>query len=173
MEGLYKKPVNISLSRDQFVDQFMQPIYAQKIDYLRNKLAADETWFRTGAPYEAEGKTSLRSLLVPPIAISLSLIFGLLNFASLLLNIIFFIFKENTFKRWVGFIALVALFVLIPRFNDYEIADQTAFVQLADNTEKNLGVMIHLLQWVVRTEPIIYPIGNMLRVNMLEGFEFN
>ncbi len=171
--NIYFEALPITLTREQFSKQIVQPIYAKQYEYLSNKLASDSSWFKSGAPYEESGKDSLRSLVVPPISIAISLIFGVLNLISLLLNVVFLMIKENTIKRWLGFVFLLTALILTPRFNQYVISDQLAFEKLINHTQQEHGMAVEVAQWIIKIEPMIYSIGNMLRVNTLNGFEFD
>ncbi|MBL6999920.1 MAG: hypothetical protein ISR73_08695, partial [Gammaproteobacteria bacterium] len=44
---------------------------------------------------------------------------------------------------------------------------------LLSETEKNYGLWAQALDWVAKTEPLIYPLGNILRYNLLDGFSFD
>jgi len=170
---LYKQPLPIAMSRQMFLKKMVQPLYQQQQAFLSNKLTSDSSWYEQGAPYAESGKSSLRKLVVPPVAIAMSLVFGILNLISLLLNISFLLIKESSIKRWFGFIFLMLAFMLAPLFKQYVIADQSAFEKLMSYTQKDYAMGIEMAQWIIKVEPMVYSIGNILRVNVLDGFEFD
>ena len=161
------------LSQQAFEDQFVAPAYFSRFNALLIKLRAGAEWYASDAPYEESGKASLRNLVVPAVAIAFSLVFGLLNSINLLLNFVFLLIEEKLWLRWIGFIALSAMVLMLPLRQDYHIYSQQAYRDLLVETEREYGYWARALDWVARTEPLVYPVGNMLRYNMLDGFEFD
>lgn len=170
---IYIEALPITLTRQQFLEGVVQPIYNRQQQELSNKLSSDISWFKQGAPYEESGKNSLRNLVIPPVAIAMSLIFGILNLISLLLNIVFLLVKETTIKRWFAFSILIGAFAITPRFNQYVLTDQQAFEHLINNTQEEYQAAVMVGQWVIQIEPIVYYFGNIIRVNVLDDFEFD
>ncbi len=170
---LYYQPVKLNLSLQQFEDVHVAAVYFSKFNALINKLKADEDWYESDAPYEQSGKSSLRNLVVPAVAIALSLIFGLLNLVNLILSLIFLIIDEKLWLRWSGFILLGLFILMMPVRYEYQIYSQPAYLDLLSETQKNYGVWADVLDWVAKTEPLLYPVGNNLRHNLLDGFGFD
>ncbi|MCP4075136.1 MAG: hypothetical protein GY744_03000 [Gammaproteobacteria bacterium] len=170
---LYDQEVDLNLTLEQFENSHIAPVYFSKFKALLNKLKADESWYHMDAPYEESGKSSLRNLVVPAVAIAFSLIFGLLNFINLILNLLFLLIQEKFWIRWAGFIALVTFILMMPVRHEYQIYSQPAYVDLLSETQKDYGLWADALDWVARTEPLVYPIGNILRHNLLDGFGFD
>ena len=170
---LYRDPVTLDHNRQTFEQKYIKPIYFNKFNALVNKLEADEEWYATDAPYEQSGKTSLRNLIVPPVAIAFSLIFGLMNMINLLISFVFLIFEERLWLRWAGFVVLSGMVILLPSRHAYEIYDQSAYQDLIVETEMNYGKWAMALDWVAKTEPRIYPLGDVLRYHLLNGFGFD
>ena len=170
---LYRDPVTLDHNRQTFEQKYIKPIYFNKFNALVNKLEADEEWYATDAPYEQSGKTSLRNLIVPPVAIAFSLIFGLMNMINLLISFVFLIFEERLWLRWAGFVVLSGMVILLPSRHAYEIYDQSAYQDLIVETEMNYGKWAMALDWVAKTEPRIYPLGDVLRYHLLNDFGFD
>lgn len=170
---MYRQPVALNLTQKEFEASHLAPLYAAKFDALLNKLKADEKWYERDAPYEQSGKTSLRNLVVPAVAIAFSLIFGLLNMVSLLLNLLFLLIEEKRWLRWAGMVVLLTMILMMPLRHQYLIYSQPAYLDLLSETEKNYGLWASALDWVARTEPLLYPLGNVLRYRLLDGFGFD
>ncbi len=170
---LYISPVELNLSLTEFEDRHIAPIYRVKYNSLLNKLKADEQWYESNAPYEESGKSSLRNLVVPAVAIAFSLIFGLLNFINLILNFLFLMIQEKAWLRWSGFTVLVIFILMMPVRHHYLIYSQPAYLNLLSATQYNYGLWVNALDWVAKTEPVVYPVGNILRYNLLHGFSFD
>ena len=169
----YRETVTLDHNQQTFEQKYIKPIYINKFNALVNKLEADEEWYATDAPYELSGKSSLRNLIVPPVAIAFSLIFGLMNMINLLISFVFLIFEERLWLRWAGFVVLSGLVILLPSRHNYEIYDQTAYQELISETEMNYGQWARALDWVAKTEPRIYPVGDVLRYHLLNDFSFD
>jgi len=148
---LYRQPVMLNLTLQEFEDQHVAPIYFARFTALLNKLKADEKWYDSEAPYEKSGKSSVRNLVIPAVAIAFSLIFGLLNFINLLLNLLFLLIKEQLWLRWAGFSLLVISVLMMPVRHDYQIYDQPAYLDLLSETELNYGLWANALDWVAKT----------------------
>ncbi len=169
----YYRPVALNLTFEAFDRGYVAPIFSARYGRLLNKLQADKNWYRDGAPYERSGKASLRNLVVPAVAIAFSLIFGLLNAINLLLNVLFFLVQEKFWLRWGGFCLMLALVLLMPVRHRYRIYNQPPYQDLVAETRKNYGAWADFLDWVAKTEPLVYPLGNILRYNVLNGFSFD
>lgn len=165
--------VAMDLDRQQFEDQLLSPIYLQRYAALIEKLRADDDWYAAGAPYEESGKNSVRNLVVPPVVIAFSMVFGLLNLMNLVLTFVFLFIRESLQLRWAGTVMLSALVLSMPLQHEYRIYNQTAYLDLLQETEANYGYWSHGLDWVARAEPLIYPLANILRYNLLNGFSFD
>jgi len=169
----FHQPIALDLSQGEFNKRYMDPLYRARFDALLNKLKADEKWYDRDAPYEESGKTSLRNLVVPAVAIMFSLIFGLLNLVNLILNLIFLLVEEKRWLRFTGLAILSAMILLMPLRHEYQIYSQPAYLDLLSETENNYGLWAQVLDWVAKTEPLIYPLGNILRYQLLDGFSFD
>ncbi len=169
----YFQPVEINLSYQEFEQRYVAPIFSARFNQLLNKLQAGEEWYLDGAPYEASGKAALRNLVIPAVAIAFSLIFGLLNAINLLINLFFLLVEEKFWLRWGLFAMLLMLLLLMPQRHEYRIYSQPAYLDLLSETQRNYGAWADFLDWVAKTEPLVYPLGNVLRYNLLDGFSFD
>lgn len=166
-------PVDVDLSQMQFEQRYVAIVYFAKFNTLLNKLKAGEEWYETDAPYESSGKSSLRNLVVPAVAIAFSLIFGLLNMMNLLLNFVFILIAEKLWLRWLGILILTGVMIMLPQRQEYTIYSQPAYQDLLAETRVNYGHWADALDWVAKTEPLVYPLGHVLRYNLLDGFNFD
>lgn len=173
LADLYQEHVALDLDQQTFESLYVKPVYTDKYNALLNKLNADEQWYAADAPYERSGKVSLRNLLVPPIAIAFSLIFGLMNMINLLISFVFFIFEERILLRWIMFVTLSSMVIMLPTRNTYQIYDQSAYLELLSETKMNYGHWASALDWVAKTEPVVYPLGDVMRYHLLNDFSFD
>jgi hypothetical protein len=169
----YRQPVDMNLSYTEFDQRYVAPLFELRHRTLLNRLQADPGWYQDGSPYETAGKASLRSLVIPAVAITFSLIFGLLNAINLLLNLLFLLIAEKFWLRWSVFAVLLALVLMMPLRHEYRIYSQPAYLDLLAETRQHYGGWADFLDWVAKTEPLVYPLGNILRYNLLDGFSFD
>ena len=169
----YRQAVEPNLDYAAFDQRYVAPLFALRHQTLLNRLQADPEWYQDGSPYAAAGKDSLRNLVVPAVAIAFSLIFGLLNAINLVLNLLFLLIEEKFWLRWSAFAVLLVLVLMMPLRHDYRIYSQPAYLDLLAETRQHYGGWADFLDWVAKTEPLVYPLGNILRYNLLNGFSFD
>lgn len=106
--------------------------------------------------------------LVPPIALAVSLFFGLLNAGHLLITASATLARGRRGMAWsiriVGWLALGASLLLVPFFvldRQYTNADavDAMTVRLDDQLAPGTGTA---LRWVLRTQPHVEPVGSAL-----------
>jgi hypothetical protein len=148
-------------------------LYTEKRDRLLARLQADAGWYADDAPYETHGKKSLRNLVVPPVALAFSLVFGLMNMIALFLSLVFVVIEERRVLRWGGAVIMIALVLAMPMRQNYAFFDQPAYRDLLAQTEQLYPAWASPLDWLARTEPQIYPLANVMRFRLLHGFDFD
>lgn len=143
---------------DQFRAAVFEPQIKQAVQARLKELSAPARAFANGGTLEGAGKQALRAMLVPPIALSLSLFFGLLNFMALLLTP----FAHSRLARTaMGALCLGAL-ALTPLLLDNRITTAKAYRNLHDVMESNHQGAAQTLDWLVRVQPVMYPVGHAL-----------
>ncbi len=126
--------------------------------------------------YKDKGNKSIKALYIPPIAIALSLIFGVLNAISLFSLIIclmlVLIFKMNENKvsiiKKIMVFSLVIIVVTLP----FSIKGDNYFNNAQNILENNTSTLIkkysEVLTWIFIFEKYNYPLGVSLRNNLTE-----
>lgn len=171
--GISGDEIPLNLKRDEFGREYIAPLYSVKLNTMLARLNSQPGWFADDAPYEESGKRSLRNLLVPPVAIAFSLVFGLLNIMTLVLSLVFLLVEESRVLRWLGIFLLGSFILIMPLHQQYTIYSQHAYQDLLSQTEASYGQWVLVLDWLAKTEPQVYPVANLLRYNLLQGFDFN
>ena len=166
-------PVPVGLEREAFEQRYVTPGFLPRFNLLYSRLKSGPEWYADDAPYSQFGKSSLRSLVIPVVAIAFSLVFGLLNIVSFLLSLIFLIVEENRYLRWLGLAGFVALVVYLPKREPYVIYSQQAYKDLYAATWQQYGEAAIVVDWLARAEPQLYPLASLLRQRVLNGFEFD
>ncbi|WP_417522246.1 hypothetical protein, partial [Marinobacter sp.] len=155
------EPVALNLSERAFRDNILIPAIEETLAIERARLMAKTAYFGDGEPYEPDGKLYVRSVLIPPVAMGLSLFFGLLNLVSLV-AISFTRLGLN--HRFVGIIRplLLAIIIVAPLVFSSQIAQTTPFKRIVDETQESLGLGRYFVIWVTSLQPMVYPVGDAL-----------
>lgn len=82
----YVEPMLTTWDRERFRQNVIEPGIDRRVGETIEQLEAEATLFGDGQIYEATGKDALRALLVPPIAMILSLILVFLSTGKILIN---------------------------------------------------------------------------------------
>ena len=123
---------------------------------------AQTAYFADGEPYEDDGKLYVRSVLIPPIAMALSLFFGLLNLISLLAM---GLRKAGLSERLVSAghrYVLPAIILVGPVLFPSQIAQTSQFQKIVDETQESLGGLRYSVVWLTGLQPAVYPLGDAL-----------
>lgn len=151
-------PVAINLSERGFRDEILTPQIEKKLIKERERLLAKTAYFADGAPYAEDGKNYVRSVLVPPVAMGLSLFFSLLNFVSLGATLL-----SKSRLSSVAITTFKFVFVLLllfgPLLFSSEIAQTEPFQKIVDETQASLGLGRYFVIWLTGLQPLIYPLG--------------
>lgn len=126
--------------------------------------------------YKDKGNKSIKALYIPPIAIALSLIFGVLNAISLFSLIIclmlVLIFKMNENKVNIIKRIMVLSLVIIVSILPFSIKGDNYFNNAQNILENNTSTLIkkysEILTWIFIFEKYNYSLGVSLRNNLTE-----
>lgn len=162
-------PVAVDLSQRAFRDEVLVPQIERQLEKDRARILARTAYFADGEPYAEDGKQFVRGVLIPPVAMGLSLLFGLLNLASLGAVALS---RSGLPKLAVtaGKTVFVSLVVLAPLVASSEIASSAPFEKIVNETQESLGVGRYYVVWLTSLQPVVYPLGAGL-ANALNLFE--
>lgn len=152
------KPVAINLSQQAFRDEILIPQLQKSLAKERARLLAKTEFFADGEPYAEDGKIYVRSVLVPPVAMGLSLFFGLLN----LVNLGAALLSQARLPAAViatGKLVFVLVLVFGPLLASSSIAQSEPFQKIVDETQNALGVGRYYVVWLTSLQPLVYPLG--------------
>ena len=152
------KPVAINLSQQAFRDDILIPQLQKSLAKERARLLAKTEFFADGEPYAEDGKIYVRSVLVPPVAMGLSLFFGLLN----LVNLGAALLSQARLPAAViatGKLVFVLVLVFAPLLASSSIAQSEPFQKIVDETQNALGVGRYYVVWLTSLQPLVYPLG--------------
>lgn len=150
--------VAINLSERDFHDQILSPQVEKKLIQERTLLLAQTAYFADGEPYAESGKNYVRSVILPPVAMGLSLFFGLLNLASLGAAQLSRLHLSASAIRALK-LAFILLLVFGPLIFSSEIAQTESFQKIVDEAQASLGIGRYFVIWLTGLQPLIYPLG--------------
>lgn len=167
---LYTYPILATWNNAEFKDQVIGPKIRREVKKLLDELAAKEAFFADGGSLEKKGKDALRSIIVPPISMGLSLFLLLLTAAKLPLKLYgmskynqngwIVPVKDKTSKVISVCILLALVFVpLIYGTSKYTNKNSTVNYLLDEFDKQGTSQTSHLVRWVLNTQPLIQPVG--------------
>jgi hypothetical protein len=155
--------ISMSLGPDAFLKDIHKLKYVEFYNDQKNQLAMNAADFGEGEIMEGEGKSYYRSIVVPPLAMAFSLIFGLLNLFSFLTTIVQWPLKSQFKAKLVAGSFIVAVFGVYPILASSPAVESKTFnffsLELNKTTFNGGG---EIAAWVINTQPIIYPLGHLL-----------
>lgn len=163
-------PVAVDLSQRAFLDEILVPRLQVELSKERARLLAKTAFFADGEPYAEDGKVYVRSVLVPPVAMGLSLFFGLLNLASLGATLLSKL-KLSAIAVSLCKLGFVLVLVLGPLIISSQIAQTEPFQRIVDETQASLGAGRYFVVWLTSLQPLVYPLGSGL-ADLFNLFEY-
>lgn len=114
------------------------------------RLTKDAELYGCGEKHAGHGKYMFRSVLVPPVALSLSLFFGLFNLAMLAFSIFSIVFSH---KSWLPVLrvsfataSIAAILVLPFIMSGNEIANSDSYAYLFEKAEGDSGAVAYAFE---------------------------
>lgn len=117
----------------------------------------------------AKGASIVKAMIVPPIALFLSLFFALINTAILLSGLINRYTKFNKDNSKSFYSNLIVLFAFIGLasltiFVDNEYTQSESYVKVLKNLEDSNIVLAKSVDWIMKAEPLFYKYGDALMI---------
>ncbi|MCZ2722355.1 hypothetical protein O1D97_12140 [Marinomonas sp. 15G1-11] len=169
-DNYYVKPVLATWNNKEFYDYIIKPNVIREREYWLNYIHASQVQFADGGTLEQEGKKALRSILVPPISMAISLFLVLLTVLKLPFK--FFVLlnydkhmhsslKRKAMSVLLSLCFITVIFYLPIQFLSSKFTQQNSSLHQLINTENGHFSKAEALaiQWVLNTQPIIQPIG--------------
>lgn len=163
LEWQSNKNISLNLDADMFFKQLHYPRYEKSFMDTKEKLMIDVNLFADGQAKEEDGKDYYRSIIVPPMAMSFSLFFGLLNLFSVFGICCTFFIKNKIVAKSVSIGSLTLIFFVYPLALPSKTVESDAFIYFQSQLEKDYPKLLSYgAAWVVDAQPIMYPIGHAL-----------
>ena len=149
---------DINLSEREFRDTVLMSAMLKELGKQRKQLLSEVKLFADGEEREQEGKQYVRSILIPPIAMGLSLFFALLNFSTVLAGIAVLLGSSKILIKRLKHVFIITV-VLLPVITSDGIARTQTFELIENETREALGIGSYFIVWLSNLQPIIYPFG--------------
>ena len=131
--------------------------------------------FGDGKRLEQFGKDGMRAVVVPPIALMLSIIGALVHIFKFGSSLIFLVSARQVLGRLVMGVVLIATsgYVFI---TENAVVTQPLYSTLHRQTTAHFGssgpVVAGLAEWIIQAQPFAYPVNEWVRVKLLSGATF-
>jgi hypothetical protein len=171
-------PRDVRLSHDMGFHQFRARIYEPKISSIvatniSNLFQPAET-YADGGVHARIGREAMERLLVPPMALAISLLGALYHtFKSLrYLHWSLGPTRGRWWREWIiGFLVLFC--VALPFWAPNHISQSRAFSHLEAQLISEHGYPIgKMTRWIIQAQPYFYPLNEAVRRNVLLGLDF-
>lgn len=165
----------------QFVAQVYQPFLDRVAEREYQRLSSPVSTFADGGENAEIGKQGVRALLVPPVAMTFSLL-GMLTHAA---KVVVYLGKLLIGRRdgvgklrlapMLAAAALVGGLVLTIEASSNRVTSHTIWIDLqhAAAADPSIGpTKAHAARWLVQGETVFYPINEAIRRGLLLGYQF-
>lgn len=186
MKELYVNPTLADWNNREFKQHIIEPNIKRKtLEYL-NVLEAQQAEFADGGVFESTGKSALRSTIIPPISMSISLALVLLTILKLPMKAVELVQAKRSsttpiakpnrlIKPAISTLLLASIFVvpLSMGGNQYTMPGSSLHY-FFDQMEKNDSATIsYTLKWLLVTLPMVQPVGSSIDQHLLitSGFD--
>lgn len=168
MGELYVKGIRADWNKKNFKEHVLDPNVAKRADRYMAMLTGSQGKFADGGEYAQYGKQALRSVIIPPISMSLSLFLICLTFSKLPLKLWQLIMPTQT-KQGFSIIALLnkllmpAIILIVPVMfvsNSFTKDTQSPvnyFLEKVD--ESSNPVFSYAIRWTLHAQPLLHPLG--------------
>ena len=156
---------------------FKQSVYLPMIEGLThrtlNLLHQSGPYFENKERYSREGEDAFRSAIVAPIALGFSMIGGFVHIVKLLNFTLLLGIPLSRVRKFAVMAALVVL-VSYPTTIKTDITSSRLITNLTDQAkgQKLAKLRSGGLTWIIKTQTIFYPVNDLVRKNLLGGFDF-
>lgn len=168
MGGGYVEGMEFHWSKETFFRKVLEPQIQRRVHNEIRNLKQGAPAYADGAALEPDGKQAMRAILVPPVAIAFSLFFGLWNLVTLLSSVAFAALGRHAVPRVRAAVAVVALAGILcaPLILTNVYAENRAVGYFIGEVQEAHPVLGRAFDWVIRIQPVAYPIGAAIRQNL-------
>lgn len=158
-------PVPLDLGERGFLHKVALPKARERGDEALRSMEEKRRALGHDQRYASAGRSYIKDVIVPPIALSFSLFFGLLNLLNVGKEAAFGLFGWPR-KGWLnrGVKALILIVVIFGPFAfRNRISNSQAYDRMLTQAHQTLGLAAWPFGWIMRAEPAAYPTGAAVR----------
>jgi hypothetical protein len=164
--------LSASMGYQAFHDQVYEPTLHSRIDTEIAPLIGPDSDYADGGPRETSGRAAMEWLVVPPMALVLSLIGALIHLYKVA-NFALWMIAPTMPKRRGIILAATCITALSAFLAPNQISSSDTFAYFEAKTMQKFGAVTALSsRWIVQAQPYFYPIGEAIRRMALLGFDF-
>lgn len=179
MGSNYIDGMSMEMSEKQFHETVLKPQLVEEANEEVRRLKYEAEEFANGGSREEEGKAMLRSVIVPPIALFVSLFMTIVTVGKNGIAFIGLLFRMPGLSKLpkslskgikTAVLAGTAGFIFITPFQvSNAFADSKAFKYFMDDYKAVSPVWSYTTEWVMRMEPLVYPAGKQVSAIAEQG----
>jgi hypothetical protein len=155
--------LDLDADQNRFATTMFKPAVQVDVKRALDKMQMPLASYEKNGKNYSDGFDAMRAVIVPPLAMSFSLFFGLLNLISLVGQIL----PISTLGSLAVRSALLAAAIGLPLLVNNKVTNSVAYNTIENAIHTELPVMSFGISWVIRAEPIFYGfVGKLRRANM-------
>lgn len=151
----YFDGLNLSITKNEFIPKYVK----QYSEYATKKFVNK---YKKSYEFSQDGNQEVKAIIIPPIALFLSLLFFIINFGILILSIAKKVTKNiNNYKKIrILMIFLILTLISYPIFVNNKMTESKKYQGLIDRLETKNFLIGSIVDWTMRAEPLIFSIIN-------------
>lgn len=138
---------------DYWSDEYMSQIFIDNSGTIGANMAKD---FVDKVTDPEESKAIVKAMIIPPIALFLSLLFAFLNFAILVKTIIDSWAQEKSFVGYVAVFFLILSLLILPTLLENKYTESDSYTKVIRPVKEHSVIIAAAVTWVMKFEPFIY-----------------
>lgn len=147
MGVFYVEGIKPDMSKTQFEKQVAAKISVNIAEQFLNKDLDS-----------VEGQQVVKAMIIPPIALILSLLFGFINAVILIKTVISKIVKANFISNIIAIMS-IGILLAVPAVLNNKYTESESYVKVYNNMKEYNIVMAESVNWIMKLEPFVYSYG--------------
>ncbi len=154
--------IRINMTLQDILNDYLLPKAREQAQNDKDDLEQKAQAFGDGNAREADGKTFVRILLIPPIAMLFSLFFSAANLIEVIAGLCKFNPRISGGLRHGFQIILLCILVFLPVLIPSPITNKASFKYFYNETSETISPAIsYASRWMITVQPILYPVGSV------------
>lgn len=142
---------------DYWSDEEMSQIFIDNSGAIGATMAKD---FLSKGTDSEESKAIVKAMIIPPIALFLSLLFAFINLAILIKTIIDSWMQKKSFAGNVAVLSLILSLLLLPTLLTNKYTESDSYTKVIRPVEEHSVIIAAAVTWVMKFEPFVYKYGS-------------